>query len=38
MMGTALHIWIGFDAPGRLVAIHDRQLNVHQDQVGDAAP
>src|SRR5262249_48230328 len=28
-----LHSWIGFDAPGRLVAVHDRQLNIHQDQV-----
>src|SRR5262245_15333462 len=28
-----LHSWIGFDAPGRLVAVHDGQLNIHQDQV-----
>ena len=34
MIGIALELGIGLDPPRRLVAVHDRKLDVHQDQVG----
>ena len=34
MIGIGLQLGIGLDAPRRLVAVHHRQLDVHQDQVG----
>ena len=34
MIGIALQRRIGLDAARRLVAVHDRKLNVHQDQIG----
>ncbi len=34
MIGIALSSGIGLDPARRLVAVHDRQLDVHQDQVG----
>ena len=34
MIGIGLERRIGLDPPRRLVAVHDRKLDVHQDQVG----
>ena len=34
MIGMCLERRVGLDAPRRLVAVDDRQLDVHQDQVG----
>ena len=34
MIGIALQRGIGLDAPRRLVAVEQRQLDVHQDEVG----
>ena len=33
MIGMRLKRGIGLDPPRRLVAVHDRELDVHQDQV-----
>ena len=34
MIGMWLQRRVGLDAPRRLVAVHHRHLDVHQDQVG----
>ena len=34
MIGIALQRRVGLDPPRRLVAVHHRHLDVHQDQVG----
>ena len=34
MIGMSLQLRIGLDPARRLVAVHDRKLDVHQDQVG----